>query len=361
MEKNYIVTKSNTLITSNYDLSVQEQKIILTLASMVQPQDENFKPYIFKIHDFMELLGIESKTKYTEIPKITKELMQKVFEIKRGNKVIQLSWLSSVEYEKGTGLVELEFSPKLKPYLLELKGLHTSYKLENILSLKSKYSIRLYEILKSNLFKNDIEIELEDLKRMVGATEKAYKTYTNFKSKVIFQAQNELPLKTDICFEFKEIKTGRKVTSLKFYINTNKTKNKAIEEACVTLEGKYTNEEEKHFIELINEVKSIFKENIEGFEAKSILDTAKGNINIIKEKYEIAKVTPGIKGIVGWMCDAIKRDYQQLKGKVDNGSFNNYEQRSYDFDKLEKALLGWDKTKEDEVGEKYQQSTIEKF
>jgi plasmid replication initiation protein len=123
--------------------------------------------------------------------------------------------------------------------------------------------------------------------------------------------------------------------------------------------GQITNEEEKHYIELISEVKSIFKENIEGLEAKSILDTAKGNINIIREKYEIAKVTPGIKGIVGWMCDAIKRDYQQLKGKVGNDSFNNYEQRSYDFDKLEKALLGWDKTKEDEVGEKYQQGTIE--
>jgi len=31
---------------------------------------------------------------------------------------------------------------------------------------------------------------------MVGANEKAYDTYTNFKSKVIFQAQKELPVKT---------------------------------------------------------------------------------------------------------------------------------------------------------------------
>lgn len=34
LDKNYIVTKRNKLITCNYDLSVQEQKIILTLASM---------------------------------------------------------------------------------------------------------------------------------------------------------------------------------------------------------------------------------------------------------------------------------------------------------------------------------------
>ena len=53
MNENYLVTKANTLITSNYDLSLEEQRIILTLASTVQPEDEDFKPYKFKISDFM--------------------------------------------------------------------------------------------------------------------------------------------------------------------------------------------------------------------------------------------------------------------------------------------------------------------
>ena len=30
-------------------------------------------------------------------------------------------------------------------------------------------------------------------------------------------------------------------------------------------------------------------------------------------------------------------------GKPTKGSFNDYEQRAYDFDELEKKLLGWDK------------------
>ena len=361
MERDYIVTKSNYFImNTSYDLSLEEQKIILTLASIVQPEDKEFKPYIFKISEFMELLGVDTKTKYTEVPKITKELMKKVFEIHEENRLIQTAWISGAIYEKGSGRVILKFNPDLKPYMLQLKEQFTQYQLANILTMKSKYSPRIYEILKCNEFKKQgyIEIELEELKKLLR-TEGMYHQYQDFKRKVIMQAQKEIKKLTDISFEFEEIKTGRKVTSLKFHINTNKTKNKAIEEACVTLEGKYTNEEEKHFIELINEVKSIFKENIKGSEAKSILDTAKGNINIIKEKYEIAKVTPGINGIVGWMCDAIKRDYQQLKGNVDKGGFNDYEQRSYDFDKLEKALLGWDKTNSDEVGEEYQQGTIE--
>ena len=101
------------------------------------------------------------------------------------------------------------------------------------------------------------------------------------KPKVLLVAQKEINNKTDISFDFEEIKTGRKVTTLKFYINANKTKSKVLDEVCAT-ESKSTNGEEKRSTELISEVKNIFKENITGLEAKSILDSAKGDINIIK-------------------------------------------------------------------------------
>ncbi|MGM8309492.1 replication initiation protein, partial [Clostridium perfringens] len=142
-----------------------------TLASMVQPNDEEFKPYIFKISDFMELLGVNTKTKYTEIPKITKDLMKKVFEIEEDDVIIQTAWLSSATYKKGSGIVELEFSPKLKPYMLKLNSMFTQYKLANILSMKSKYSPRIYEILKCNEFKkqNFVEKKITELRRLLKA------------------------------------------------------------------------------------------------------------------------------------------------------------------------------------------------
>ena len=149
MNKDYLVTKSNFFImNSSYDLSLQEQKIILTLASMVQPLDEEFKPYKFKINDFMKLLDVDTKTKYTEVPKITKNLMKKVFEIRQGKKILQVAWLSSAEYEEGSGYVELEFSPKLKPFMLKLNSMFTQYKLENILSMKMLISMLQLMILK---------------------------------------------------------------------------------------------------------------------------------------------------------------------------------------------------------------------
>ncbi|NFV14559.1 replication initiation protein [Clostridium sporogenes] len=338
MDKKYIVTKSNTLINSSYDLSLEEQRIILTIASMVQPDDEEFKPYKFRISDFMRLLNVKSKTKYSEIPKITKELMQKVFEIKQNERILQIAWLSSAEYIPKTGIIELEFSPKLKPFMLGLKEFYTSYKLGNVLELKSKYSIRVYELLKSNEFKKTFEINVEDLRDMLKAKTKSYKIYQNFKNRIIIKAQQELEEKTDISFEFEEIKTGRKVTSLKFYIKSNK-KNNAKEEMSAT-------SEEPNYIE---QVKSIFDEEISNLQAKQIFDTSKGNIELIKEKYQIAKQTNNINNLVGWLIDALKRDYKEPIGKTKVDKFNDFEQRNYNFDDLERKLLGWNKTEEQRI------------
>lgn len=256
------MTKSNYFIMNcSYDLSLEEQKIILTLASMVQPEDEDFKPYKFRIADFIKLLGVQDKSKYTEIPKITKELMKKVFEIQEGNKLIQTAWLSGAVYEKGTGEVELTFSSYLKPYMLKLNSMFTQYKLVNILSMKSKYSPRIYEILKCN----------------------------DFKRYIIERTQKELKKISDISFNFEEIKTGRKVTSLKFYIHKNRTRviNKSdTDEVSVTLEE----HKKQDLQESIQVVMDIMKNHdIKPSEAMVICNDAEGNIEHIENVYNYFK------------------------------------------------------------------------
>lgn len=343
MDKEYLVTKSNYFImNSSYDLSLEEQKLILTLASMVQPKDEGFKPYIFKISDFMELLGVDTKTKYTEIPKITKELMKKVFEIEEGKKIIQVAWLSSAEYEKGSGEVELQFSPKLKPYMLKLNELYTSYKLANILNMKSKYSPRIYEFLKCNQFKQQgfIQIEVNDLRKLLKA-EDIYPKYNDFKRFIILKAQKELKKLTDISFDFEEIKTGRKITSIKFYIHNNiKSNVKApeVSEETVATSEQYLEEDEVN--DQLQTVKNIFDEPITSFEAACILKASNNNIDLIKQKYAIAQQQGNIKNIVAWIIKAIKEDYKEPKTtkQLIPGSASN--QRQYDPKELERRLLG---------------------
>lgn len=47
MEDKYLVTQSNNLIEASHKnpLTARKQKIVLTMVSMIQPSDEDFKDY----------------------------------------------------------------------------------------------------------------------------------------------------------------------------------------------------------------------------------------------------------------------------------------------------------------------------
>jgi plasmid replication initiation protein len=218
-QNNHLVTKSNMLIEANYKLGVVEQKIILCLASHITPADSDFKTYTLPIQEFSDLLSLKGTPKYTELKQITKDLMKKVFEVRIKKKVIQVSWLSYVAYNETEGTVDIRFDPFLRPYLLQLKREFTSYKLENVVKLKSSYAIRIYELLKQYERLKERSFYLEDLRKMLGA-EDIYPAYGNFKQRVLVPAQKELKAKTDISFEIEEIRTGRRVDKIKFFITS---------------------------------------------------------------------------------------------------------------------------------------------
>lgn len=226
-KSNKLVTKSNKLIEANYKLGVVEQKIILCLASNIQPNDSDFKTYTLPVKEFNKLLGLKGNPKYTELRQITKDLMQKVFEVRINKKVIQVAWLSYVAYNESDGAIDIRFDPFLRPYLLELKKEFTSYKLENVVKLKSSYSIRIYELLKQYEKMKERTFLLADLRKMLGA-EEIYPAYGNFKQRVLVPAQKELKKKTDISFDIEEIKAGRRVDKVKFLISTAAKKGKQL-------------------------------------------------------------------------------------------------------------------------------------
>lgn len=227
MNKNYVVTQSNNLIEARHTkpLTAREQKIVLTMVSMIQPTDKDFMDYHISIREFHEMLGLSGREHYTEIKEITKELMSKSVEIpKADGSWLMANWVSSAEYIKGEGAIALSFSPKLLPYLLQLKTAFTSYQLSNILSLKSTYSIRLYELMKKWQHLGRWEYPIDDLKLKLGIAEGKYKQYGHFKSKALNVALKEINEKTDLLIMVKEIKKGRKVDKIEFSIQYFKEK-----------------------------------------------------------------------------------------------------------------------------------------
>jgi len=215
--KKRLVVKSNVLIESKYKLTTREQKIILYLISQIRKDDKEFQTYKLSIKNFSKMLGLRGMPKYDEIKEITRDLMGKVVEIKDGNKIHQVSWLSYVVYNKDEGTIDLRFDPFLKPFLLHLKKEFTSYQLKNVVALKGSYSIRLYELLKQYENLKERTFAVDELRSLLGVG-KSYKTYGNLKLRVLKPAKKELQEKTDISFNFEEIKKGRKVTKVRFLI-----------------------------------------------------------------------------------------------------------------------------------------------
>lgn len=221
MEENYLVTQSNNLIEARHKkpLTAREQKIVLTMVGMIQPSDEDFKDYRISVKSFSEMLGLKGSVKYTQMKGIAENLMSKTVEIpKKNGGWILANWISSAEYKEGEGIIELSFSPKLKPYMLQLKNQFTSYRLSNILNLNSTYSIRLYELMKKWQHLGKWGSSVEDLRGKLGVGEKIYPRYANLKARVLAPAIAEINEKTDLFIRFNEIKNGRSVERIEFTV-----------------------------------------------------------------------------------------------------------------------------------------------
>ena len=219
----YIVSQSNELISTPQNLTANEKKIIFTLASLVQPEDENFRTHRIRVKDLADMMGIVSSNFYKKVEETVTELQKKTVVIQSDKSKLVVNWLSSSEYFRGKGFVELEFSEKLRPYLLDLKRNYTGFKLTNVLSLQSAYSVRIYELLKSFEKLKRRSFSIEELRELLVVPPNAYKYYANLKSKVINKAKKDLEEKTDIKFEIEEIKKGKKVVGVTFYIERNDT------------------------------------------------------------------------------------------------------------------------------------------
>ena len=249
-----LVIKDNKLIEAHYKLSKLEQHIVLSMVSKIKKDDVEFKRYRMSIKEFF---GVEYGSKYDRMKEATERLMQKIIKIKKEKSFLQVAWLSSAEYFEGEGIVELEFSPKLKPYLLQLKEKFTAYELANVIEFKSTYSIRIYELLKQYEKIKSRNIELEELQQMVGTE---YKTFYDFKRKVIEIAKKELKEKADIYFTYNPIKFGRKVQSIEFHIKTKKkTEHKKMDYKNFVkyIRQNYINQDLGSFQDALNDKKDI--------------------------------------------------------------------------------------------------------
>lgn len=230
-ERCQFVVKSNALIQkTRYELTLEEQRLLLYIISKIKPDDERIEMQHFTIRDYCEVCGIDifSMPKmYGYMKDTIKKLADKSFWVKldTGGEML-LRWIDKAKISKYSGTVDIKLNDDLIPYLLELQGLYTQYQLVSVLPMKSKYSARLYEILRSELHRDKSYIEvtysLDTLQDCLGITEATGKSYRKnpsmFRQFVIDRAVEEIALYTDISASVEYIRTGRKLDRVKIKI-----------------------------------------------------------------------------------------------------------------------------------------------
>ena len=218
--RSMVVVKSNALIQqTRYELSLQEQRILLYLISKIKPDDTEIKETEISIIDFCKVCGIDTQNKgiYSYVKSILKNLADKSnwIEFEPDTETL-VRWVDTLSIHKGSGTVKISLSRNLAPYLIGLRKQYTQIPLFNILPMKSKYGIRLYEILKSYANLGSKRISIDELKKRLNA--ESYKDTSNFKKKVLFPALKDIEQYGDIKVSTIFIKTKNKITHIEFVI-----------------------------------------------------------------------------------------------------------------------------------------------
>ena len=330
--ENRSIVKSNKLIEAKYRLSIQQQRIVLYAISMIKPNDDEFRKYRMNILDLKDLMSLKEKKWgdiYTRFKKTLRDLNSKSIEIETPTGHIIANWIQDIQLESGSGEVEFRISELLKPYLLQLKEQFTRYHLKNIIYLKSQYSIRIYELLKQFERIGRRAFDMSELRNSLGIEETKFKKYFDFKRFVLLSSQAELKQKTDISFEFAEVKTGKKVTRIVFTIMRN------IPAEIIEIEEKpkepdlfsELDKEEDETIELLidcgfskEDATSIVRE-FDSFLTKETRDRlVKNNINkvdYIKSKVDLykwkKKQDDNIKSDTGFLFMSLREDWSDKK------------------------------------------------
>lgn len=212
-----LIVKANSLVEASYSLNVIEHKMIRYVASLIKRDDQDFKTYTISVKEFAKAIGVNHQGIYEDLQKVTMQILKKPMQFMTEKGRVQVPWFSYILYNEGGGTIDIRFDSFWKPYLLNLKERFTRYQFENVARLRSNYSIRIYELMKQYEAIGHREFTVEKLRTILGA-EDIYPLYGDFKRRVILTAQKELQQKTDIRFEFDEIKLGRSVHKLKFHI-----------------------------------------------------------------------------------------------------------------------------------------------
>ncbi len=229
-----LITQDNRLIYSRYgDMTTNELKVFYWIISKLNPMtDQEFKKFEIPISELFTTLEHKDDTNhYTYIRKLCQSLGKRTFTDdtlsidpitgKEINGFFVMPIFQILHYTDKQAVIYCELNKYIRPYLLGVKERFTSIPLDQILRLRSNYTIRIYQILLSEIKQNKkfLRLNLAYLQNTLEVP-KSFYDWGLFNIKVLKQAQKEINTITNLTlFEIKTFKTGKKITEIEFHFD----------------------------------------------------------------------------------------------------------------------------------------------
>lgn len=210
----------NIITHSKQTFSAQEKRLFSYIVNQINHQDIYYEGqnlvFVLPINEVSKSIG------YKDLKRVCETIMDKKIFIKNDKDEFDaILPFPRIKYNlENCGNIEITMFSDIVPQFIKLGKEYTRYNLEIMLSLSSKYSQRIFEILRLNHGRKvyEFEVRIDAFKETINAT--LYKNYKDFRVNVLEVAQKELLDKAGIGFEYSTNGKQRNIDIIRFKIIT---------------------------------------------------------------------------------------------------------------------------------------------
>jgi len=228
------VSMSNALARSAQGLTLSEKRVVsialaktdsVSARDSVQAQWRNGWTVHLTAEEYANEFAITPDAAYLQLKKAGDNLMKRqvrtMTQTVKGMKEARTNWCGQCVYHHGEGWIEIAFTPQIAPHLLGLRKKFVSYRLEQAGALRSIYSWRLFECLKSWGDKGKWSPDIEDFCHAMDVPQSYQANFKDIRVRVLEPALKELREKDNAEITMTLRKSGRKVTGMTFTYRPN--------------------------------------------------------------------------------------------------------------------------------------------
>lgn len=224
-----LVVKDNSLIDASFNLSLVEQRIMLMaiVEARELPKLTFDTPIKVSVKSYIDQFKVASSTAYESLQDAVDTLFERQFSYYDPvmDERFKERWIYKASYIDDKGHVVMFFTPTVISMISRLYKNFTQYLIDEVSDFKSKYSVRLYELLiKYKELGSSKKYTIDDLRSLLGVENTEYKTMSLFKVNVLDKAVKEINTKTDIQIKYDQFKEGRTISHILFKLSKKKEK-----------------------------------------------------------------------------------------------------------------------------------------